>query len=76
MKNAIVGVYNTIYVVTVIVYIECENAKVYSPLYNVVVTYFCNSFIFINSVLPCASMSYSESRERSCGVAETPATDW
>ena len=40
MKNITVGVYNTVFVVILMMYIECENDKVHFLLYNVVVTCF------------------------------------
>ena len=53
MKNVIEGVYNTVFVVILMVYIECENDKVHSLLYNVVVTCFVIHSFIVNSVLPC-----------------------
>ena len=51
MKNVVVGMYNTVSVVTLTVYISSKNDKVHSLLYNVVVTFFAIQFF----ALPCVS---------------------
>ena len=53
VKNVVVGMSITVSVVTLTVYIYCENDKVHFLLYNVVVTCFVIHSFIVNSVLPC-----------------------
>ena len=53
VKNVVVRVYDTVSVVTLIMYIQWENNKVHSLLYNVVVICFVIYSFIVNPVLPC-----------------------